>query len=535
MFAEGWKTRGVDTNDLRDGTREEGAEPVEHEIAIFRARLSVPHAPLVAPLKTESAVTPSPRETAGAVRSAHVAHFLPADWARVAQLALPALERLTAEATGTQLLLLVPDANAATALARALAPHASAHGHRVVAATTPARARRLLGAGPAPVVIGAPAVIAEALAASLASLAGVTAVGFIAADELDPEDPALATVLAEVPKGASRWLTALAATPNVELLIERHLHKARRVTDDLMPAAEATASLTEGSTLVLTTVGAPEETLPLVLDEIDVPSTAVVTDDPACADRARHLVRSLGYTDGALVTVTGGEIAPNAALVIVLGLPSGSRWAAVTAAHPAQTVVVIAPRQQRALQQVVGAMRLQPFGAAGTIERARTAEARVRSELRTILSTGLPAREILALEPLLASHDGTEIAAAALRLLEQTRAAQNEVVQAAVRRVREQHQQQQEAARTAEREREPRGGRDGREGRDRGTKPGGFGARGPRSGPPRSAPPRGDGPRGDGPRGGPGRGGPGRGGPSRGDGPRGPRSGPPRGGPRSPR
>lgn len=457
-------------------------------------------------------MTPSPRETAGAVRSAHVAHFLPADWARVAQLALPALERLTPEATGTQLLLLVPDANAATALARALAPQASAHGHRVVAATTPARARRLLGAGPAPVMIGAPAVIAEALTASLAPLAGVTTVGFIAADELDAEDPALATVLAEVPKAASRWLTALAATPNVDVLIERHLHKARRVTDDVAPAAEATASLTEGSTLVLTTAGAPEETLPLILDEIDVPSTAIVTDDPACAERARHLVRSLGYTDGALVTVTDGEIAPNAALLIVLGLPTGSRWAAVTTAHPAQTVVVIAPRQQRALQQVVGAMRLQPFGAAGTIERARTAEARVRSELRTILSTGLPAREILALEPLLASYDGTEIAAAALRLLEQTRATQNEVVQAAVRRVREQHQQQQEAARTAEREREPRGGR---EGRDRGPKSGGFGGRGPRSGPPRSGPPRGDRPRGDGPRG--------------------PRSGPPRGGPRSPR
>jgi len=470
-------------------------------------------------------VTPSPRETAGAVRSAHVAYFLPPDWARVAQLMRPALERLTPEATGTQLLLLVPDANAATALARALAPHAAVHGLRVVAATTPARTRRLLGAGSAPVVIGAPAVIAEALAASVVPLGGVTTVGFVAADELDAEDPALATVLAEVPKGAARWLTALAATPTVEILIERHLHKARRVTEDLVPAAEATASVTEGSALVLTTASAPEETLPMILDELDVPSTAIVTDDPACAERARHLVRSLGYTDGALVTVTEGELAPNAALVIVLGLPSGSRWAAVTAAHPAQTVVVIAPRHQRALQQVVGAVRLQPFGAAGTIERARTAEARVRSELRTILSTGLPAREILALEPLLASYDGAEIAAAALRLLDQTRAAQNEVVQAAVRRVREQHQQQQEAARTAEREREPRGGREGREGRDRGPKPGGFGARGPRSGPPRSGPPRGEGPRG----------GPGRGGPSRGDGPRGPRSGPPRGGPRSPR
>jgi len=489
-------------------------------------------------------VTPSPRETTsaltGAVRSAHVAHFLPTDWARVAQLTLPALERLAPEGTGTQLLLLVPDANAAIALARALAPQASAQGIRVVAATTPARTRRLLGAAPAPVLIGAPSVIAEAVAASVAPLDGVTTIGFVAADELDPEDPALATVLAEVPKGASRWLTALAATPSVEVLIERYLHKARRVTDDLVPATEAAPEMTERSVLVLTVSGVTEDALPMILDEIDVPSTAIVAADPDLAARAKTLVRSLGYSDDALVSVSEGEITPHTALVIMLGLPSGSRWAAVTAAHPATIVTVIAPRQQQALQQVVGAARLVPFGATGTMERARTAEARVRSELRTILAAGLPAREVLALEPLLTSYDGLEIAAATLRLLEQTRTAQNEVVQAAVRRVREQHQLEKEAARTAEREREPRREprgefRGGRESGDRGPKPGGFGARGPRSGPP-----RGDGPRSGPGRSGPGRSGPGRSGPPRGDGPRGdgprgPRSGPPRGGPRPPR
>ena len=108
--------------------------------------------------------------------------------------------------------------------------------------STPARARRLLAAGPAPVVIGSPAVIADVLATSGASLGGVTTVGFVAADELDAEDPALATVLAEVPKEAARWLTALSATPSVERVIERHLHKARRVTEDLVPAAAATPS-----------------------------------------------------------------------------------------------------------------------------------------------------------------------------------------------------------------------------------------------------------------------------------------------------
>jgi ATP-dependent RNA helicase DeaD len=46
----------------------------------------------------------------------------------------------------------------------------------------------------------------------------------------------------------------------------------------------------------------------------------------------------------------------------------------------------------------------------------------VRAELRAALESGLAARELLSLEPLLENYDGVEIAAAALRLLEQERA-----------------------------------------------------------------------------------------------------------------
>ena len=55
--------------------------------------------------------------------------------------------------------------------------------------------------------------------------------------------------------------------------------------------------------------------------------------------------------------------------------------------------------------------------------RARDRDTRMRAELRALLAQGQFGRELLALEPLLDEFDGIEIAAAALQLLEQERAA----------------------------------------------------------------------------------------------------------------
>jgi ATP-dependent RNA helicase DeaD len=54
-------------------------------------------------------------------------------------------------------------------------------------------------------------------------------------------------------------------------------------------------------------------------------------------------------------------------------------------------------------------------------ERARGKDAALRASLRDVLTSGDVRREVLALEPLLAEFDGIEIAAAALRMLEQQR------------------------------------------------------------------------------------------------------------------
>lgn len=467
----------------------------------------------------------SERPTAGAVRSAHVAYFLPPDWGRVAQLTAPALERAAPDLAATQLLVIVPDAGAAVALARAVEALEASKGLRLVAATTASRAKRLLGAGPAQVVIGPSHALAPALAASALKLDQVTTVVFAAADELDVDDADLAAIVAEVPKGASRVLTALDATPGVETLLERYAHKARRVTDDLTAALGPDAGTT--NLRYLAALGAAADAVPQVLDDVDPPTAAIVALDAATAAQARAVLRAIGLGDEKSVRVTDGEVAANTALVITLGVPTGTVWAQLVAAKPVQLVSIITPRQRAALQRLAGDHPVLPFVARSAVLKARATEARMRAELRDLLTSGVPSREVLALEPLLGEFDGLEIAAAALRLLEQARAATDEAVRAAEGRVR----QQMKEAQAAERADAPRGDRDRGDRGERaprgprlhrdefplrepgerrpftpragGDKPRSFAPRGdkPRDFAPRGEKPRGFAPRGDKPRG----------------------------------
>ena len=480
------------------------------------------------------------RATAGSVRSAHVAHFLPPDWGRIAQLATPALERSTRDASAPYLLILVPDAAAAVALARALSRLPAAEGRRIVAATSASRTKRLLAAGPAQVVIGSSAILAPVVASTALKLDQVGTVFFAAADELDADDADLATILTEVPKTATRLLTALEATPTVEALLERHLHKARRIVDDLVPAEPATP--TDGVTNVrfLSVGGAPVDALPQVLDEVDAPTATIVVTDDASATAARELLRAIGSDNDTLARVTDGEVATNTTLVVTLGIPTGTVWAQIIAAKPAQVVAIIAPRQRAALQLLAGESLVVPFAARSAVLKARAYDARVRAELRDLLSAGIPQREVLALEPLLGEFDGLEIAAAALKMLEHTRATQDELVKAAEIRVRtimkeamaekeaqrEQGEREERGERSERGEHSERGDRGERSERPREFAPrsggsasgprtggarGGFGARSdkPRTFAPRGDkpgfPPRGDkpgfAPRGDKPRG----------------------------------
>lgn len=455
-------------------------------------------------------MTPQERATAGAVRSAHVAHFLPPDWARVAQLVSPALERTAPDATAPQLLVLVPDAGAAVGLARTLAALPAARGRRIVAATSAARAKRLLVGAPAHAVIGAPAALAPALAASALKLDQVATVVLAAADELEADDADLGAVLAEVPKGAARLLTALDATAGVETLIERQLHKARRVTEDTVAAVKSSANIR-----CLTVTGVPADAIPQVLDEVDAPTAVVLAGDAAEATMARQVLAALGHADGDPVAhVVETEVPANTALVIVLGVPTGTAWAQALSATPTQVVAIVAPRQRAALARLAGAP-VPPFSAKGAVAKARAAEARMRAELRDVLAAGVPSREVLALEPLLAEHDGLEVAAAALRLVERARAVTDEAVKHAEARIRKEMKEAEAEKAAADRPPRPRGIRIDRsdlprtfgDDRPRGPRgprrddfplrePGGGRGAGPRGGKPGGFAPRGDRPRG---------------------------------------
>lgn len=433
------------------------------------------------------------RETAGAVRSAHVAYFMPPDWARIALRAAPALERAPGDSPTPTLLILVPDAEAAIALSRALADLPAADGRRIVAATSPNRLQRLLGVSPAHVVVGSPETLAASLGASAIKLDLVKTVVFAAADEMDAESDALAAVLAEVPKDAARILTALAPTDGVEALITRYLAKARRVHDDVVAAEPGPVAT---SVRYLTVASDPLAVLPAVLDELDAPSAAVLVGSDAIADHARRVLASMGYTDGPLAQVTRGPVAANTSLLVTVGVPTASAWTEALTAQPAQVVALCAPRDLEALRLLAGDATPTPLADRASISRARAAESRRRAELRAELAEGVPAREVLALEPLLRENDGLEIAAAALRLLERTRAAQSELVRAAEERVRSQMREAQKEKEMAERqERDDRPERRG--GGERIEGPRGFrggdrpmGARKPRSTYDREEPPR---------------------------------------------
>ena len=314
------------------------------------------------------AVTTPERPTANSVRSAHLAYFLPPDWTRVARIATPALERVAKDADRPQLLILAPDALATQAIARAIAALPAAQGKRVVAATSPARAKRLLADGSAQVVIGSPAALAPALIVSVLKLDTVATVLFAAADEFDVEDADLAAVLSEVPREAARVLTALSPSAGVEAILERYMHKARRVVEDVEPAAEAaTVSVLK----YLSVRGSAVDALPGVLDELDAPSATIIPADAGVADEARALLAALGYRDGGLATVSTHAVAANTSLVILLGVPTATVWASVVAATPSTVAAIISPRELPALQLLAGTTAPQPFAAKTAVMRAR--------------------------------------------------------------------------------------------------------------------------------------------------------------------
>ena len=359
--------------------------------------------------------------TSASARSTHVAHLIPPAWPEVAVRIAPLVARVDRNLDAVQVLVLVPTASDAAELLREVTALEVAQQVRVSPLASPKRAKRLAAATPQ-VVIGTTAVVSALIKASALSLGHVSAVLLGAADELEAEEAAVEQLLAEVPKGTVTHLTATTATPFVERMMERHMHGARRVT--AAPVDQLVALAAIAIEVRTVSAGAPASALGDVLEAIDAPSVAIVPADERREAAARAALATLGYGAGSkLARVATDGATGGAALVVLVGPPKASVLATMLAKPPARTVALVTSRERATLAAAAPSAVLTTFSPASALGEAAAAEDRQREMIRRVIRAGLPAREMLALEPLLSEFDPLVLAGAALLLYERAQAA----------------------------------------------------------------------------------------------------------------
>lgn len=360
-------------------------------------------------------------------RSLHVAHIGPATPAGTATRIGALLARADATANQLQVVVIAPDASDAVAIARELRALTAGESLRVVPLASPRRSRRLVADAVPHVVVGTAGVLAELMRASALPAAAVTGIAIVDATELEPDASSVDVLLGELGKGAAKVLTAAVVTPFVEQLLAAHLHGARR----LMPATDAPASPAAAVPAVevqIATAAALPQALADVLERVDAPSAVIVPADARHDAIARDALAELGYPpESPVARVSRDGTTHGAALVCCLGAPSTDQWTAITAGAPVRIVALTTVRERIALAALPGAS-VVPL--ANPAAAAVAAEEAMRERVRRTLRNGLPAREMLALEPLLAEHDALAVAAALLRLLERDNAARTEAARA---------------------------------------------------------------------------------------------------------
>jgi ATP-dependent RNA helicase DeaD len=360
-------------------------------------------------------------------RSRNVVHILQQSMDSVPRFLTGPLERVDPIAGGTQLVVLTQDPEGALALAEAVLAMTGMAGIELFPVTTARRAARLIKGRPVLAIAGTPADLAELIRGTHLKLQDVRTVVLAWVDDLlggDPEaNAALELVMTEMPKDAARVLVTGHADARVDGFVERYLRRARRVDE---------TETTEGGepvSLQYMTASATSRLVALrrLLDDLDPPSAAIVVGTGEDGASVSNLLRALGLSRAAEVRVTRGDVAAGTHAVIFYGMPASRRQlSAAAAANPVVTIAVVQARELSELRRVAGG-EVKPLTLSSAGKSARDRERTLRRELSGVLESGVPAREILALEPLLDSHDGIEIAAAALRLLERERAARRSI------------------------------------------------------------------------------------------------------------
>lgn len=390
-------------------------------------------------------VEQQPPETAAVSRSQNAVHVVPGDWAIAPAALALLLDRAAAESDAVQAVVLVADADAAVGVVEALVRARGGVPPRVVAATGAARIGRVLRAGAAPVVVGAPAQIVALAQASVLKLEQVRGVAVAWVEEILAAGGGadLEAIMAEVPKDVPRTILTAALSPAVEDFIERYARRAPRFGVPTTAPAPGTGSTSPsqdgpGHRPPALDAGPPPVSIPLgyvlvtpparanvlrrLLDEIDPPSAAIYVRSDDSERAVRQALIVLGYHgDDAAVRVVRGPVADHTALLVLFDLPyDAEELTHATAGVPGRTVAFLLPRQLGHLNALTDGP-VRPFVFAGPAEAARGREEAVRAELRREVAAGSLAREVLSLEPLLAEFDGIALAAAALRLLERHR------------------------------------------------------------------------------------------------------------------
>jgi len=368
------------------------------------------------------------RATGQVGRSQSLVYTLPHTIESIAEFLTPALARIDPSAGGTQVVVVTRDAETSLAISEEVLRLSGPTGIEVVPITSAARAARIFKTRPVLAVAGTPAEILELVRASLLKLDTVRTVALAWVDDILDEGAdtvaALEGVLGEL-SDAGRIVVARKLTPTVENLVERYARRARRVGPADMEAPQIPADY-EMPIIKYVTVagGARASALRRLLDDLDPPSALIVARDETAAAEAARTLRTLGYhEDDESIAVTRGYVGSAATHTVIFYQPpvTPAELHGISQAKPVQVVVIATPGEVPWLRELA-AGRLAALNLHGPERRAHDREEAGRQELRAVLARGVPTREIIALEPLLQEFDGTELAAAALYLLERERA-----------------------------------------------------------------------------------------------------------------
>ncbi len=359
-------------------------------------------------------------------RSQGVVYVLPHTTESIPEFLEPALGKIDPDSGAVQVLVITPDAESALAIAEAAHARNGATGIEVLPATSPGRTTRLLRARPLRAVAGSPEALLALVTSSSLKLDELRVIVIAWIDDVFEQGTAataaLESLLSESGKNAERFIVTRKADARVEDFVERYARRPRRVSpaEDASPAAE----LPEIKYVTTAPVSKPAA-LRRLLDDLDPPSAVIVVRSALAELEAKRVLRTLGYLENdESVRVARGEAAGAAAAAhtIVLYEPPVRRdeLAGLTGTGAVNFVTLVAPSELPPLRDLAGA-KLSPFNFTSATAKLRRRDDAVRSELRSILTSGIPPREISPLEPLLEEFDAVEIAAAALQLLERER------------------------------------------------------------------------------------------------------------------